>query len=347
MLAVMALCPASAMFNKDHCLYFYEMATKPIFHFNPKTMTYQRIDNKIRYKIRQFGSYLLTSVLSGLACFVAFVMLFDSPREKILRSEKAQLEAQYEYVNKQLVQIQEVLTDIQQRDDNLYRVVVQSEPIPYEVRNLQYGTGVKYEDLRKRTSSDIAMSTTKQIDQIKRQLYEQSKSFDEIVESAKNKEERLLCTPAIQPVLNKDMKRMASGYGMRIDPIYKTPKFHAGMDFSGEHRAEIFATGKGVIEFTGWKQGYGNTVIIDHGFGYKTLYAHLDGFKLKRGNKVTRGDVIAYMGNTGKSTGTHLHYEVRYKDKVVDPRNFYFMDLSPEEYDKMVRLSSNNGNVFD
>ncbi len=175
----------------------------------------------------------------------------------------------------------------------------------------------------------------------------QSHSFDEIVDLAKNKEERLLCMPAIQPVLNKDLKRVASGYGMRIDPIYKTPKFHGGMDFTGALDTEIFATGKGVIEAAGWMQGYGNTVIVNHGFNYKTLYAHLNKFKVKKGAKVSRGDVIGFMGTTGKSTGVHLHYEVQYKGKQTNPQNYYFMDLSPEEYDQMVQLSSNYGHVFD
>ncbi|HOI27440.1 MAG: M23 family metallopeptidase [Paludibacteraceae bacterium] len=319
---------------------------KPKFHYNPITLTYERIDNTIKHKLKKIGSHAITSILSGLACFVAFVLLINSPRERILKSEKAQLEAQYEILNNQLDQVQETLTDIEQRDNNLYRVVVQADPIPSDIRNGNNQSS-RYEDLRKKTNSELAVITTKRIDQIRRQVYVQSNSFDEIVNMAKNKEEMLLCMPAIQPVLNKDLNRMASGYGIRIDPIYKTPKFHAGMDFSGDRGTEIYATGKGVIEFKGWKQGYGNAVIINHGFGYKTLYAHLDKFKLRQGARVNRGDVIAYMGNTGKSTGNHLHYEVHYKGKVTDPRNYYYLDLNPEEYDKMVQLSSNYGNVFD
>ena len=319
---------------------------KPKFHFNPKTLTYERIDNTIRHKIKRLGSHLITSVLSGLACFIAFVMLFDSPRERVLRSENAQLEAQYQFVNNQLDQIQDVLTDMQQRDDNLYRVVVQAEPISSTIRNARSESS-QYEDLRKKTNSELAVSTTKKLNSIRRQLYIQSHSFDEIVYLAKNKEERLLSMPAIQPVLNKDLKRLASGYGIRIDPIYKTPKLHTGMDFSGANNTEIYATGKGTVEFTGWVHGYGNTIIIDHGFNYKTLYGHLNKFKVKKGHKVNRGDIIAFMGSTGKSTGVHLHYEVHYRNKPVNPQNYYFMDLSPEEYDKMVQLSSNYGNVFD
>ena len=319
---------------------------KPKFHFNPKTLTYERIDNTIRHKIKKLGAHLITSILSGLACFVAFAMLFDSPRERVLRSENAQLEAQYEFINSQLGQIQEVLTDLQQRDDNLYRVIVQAEPIASSIRSARSEPSL-YNDLRKKTNSELAVSTTKKLNSIRRQLYIQSLSFDEIVDMAKNKEERLLCMPAIQPVLNKDLKRMASGWGMRIDPIYKTPKFHTGMDFTGSMNTEIYATGKGTVEFVGWMQGYGNAILIDHGFNYKTLYGHLNKFIVKKGNKVNRGDVIATMGTTGKSTGVHLHYEVHYKNKPTNPQNYYFMDLGPEEYDQMVQLSSNYGNVFD
>ncbi|MDR1730143.1 MAG: M23 family metallopeptidase [Prevotellaceae bacterium] len=319
---------------------------KAKFHFNPKTLTYERIDNTIRHKIKKLGSHLITSILSGLACFVAFAMLFESPREKMLRSENAQLEAQYEFLYSQLDQIQEVMTDMQQRDDNLYRVIVQAEPVASSIRN-SITESSSYRDLRRKTNSELAVSTTQKLSSIRRQLYVQSHSFDEIVDLAKNKEERLLCMPAIQPVLNKDLKRVASGYGTRIDPIYKTPKFHAGMDFTGAPDTEIFATGKGVVEAVGWMQGYGNTVIVNHGFNYKTLYAHLNKFKVKKGAKVNRGDVVGLMGNTGKSTGVHLHYEVQYKGKQTNPQNYYFMDLNPEEYDQMVQLSSNYGHVFD
>ncbi|MCQ2194534.1 MAG: M23 family metallopeptidase [Paludibacteraceae bacterium] len=321
------------------------MAKKEKFQYNPITLTFERIDNTIKHKLMKFSYHLLSSSLTGLALFVAFVLIFPSPRERILRTERAQLETQYELLNKQLDQIQEVLTDMQQRDDNLYRVVVQAEPIPSDVRTMI--NEEKYDDFHKKSNSDLAYTTSKKMDAIRRQLYIQTNSFDEIVNLAKNKEEMLLCTPSIQPVLNKDLNRMASGYGVRIDPIYHTPKFHAGMDFSGDRGTEIYATAKGVIEFKGWKQGYGNCIIVDHGFGYKTLYAHMDNFKAKQGAKVNRGDVIGFMGSTGKSTGNHLHYEVHYKGKPTDPRNYYFMDLNPEEYDKMVQLSSNYGNVFD
>lgn len=321
---------------------------KAKYQFNPKTLSFERVDNTIRHWANWFLSHLLTGVLTGLACFIIFALFIESPREKRLRSEREQLEAQYEILNAQLDEVQSVLTDIQQRDDNLYRLIVQADPVGKGIR-MGSGDQNKYKDLRARTNSEIASSTAATMDRIRRQLFVQSTSFDEVVNLARNKEDMLLCIPAIQPVMNKNLKRMASGYGYRIDPIYKTPKFHAGMDFSGEIGTNIFATGKGVIDFRGWMQGYGNVVIVDHGYGYKTLYGHLNSFvnNLRVGSPVVRGQVIAYMGNTGKSTGPHVHYEVRYKGKVVDPRNYYYMDLSPKQYDEMIQIVSNNGNIFD
>ncbi len=318
--------------------------SKAKFQFNPKTLSFERIDNTIRHKLSNFMSHIFSGLFIGIAFFAIFFLFLRSK----LESKNNQLETQYRILNSQLEEIQEVLTDIQLRDDQMYRVILQAEPIDSKIRRGNYQSG-NYIDLQDQTNMEIAVSTTKKIDEIRRQLYIQSVSFDEVVNMIKNKEEMLQCIPAIQPVMNKDLRRMASGYGMRIDPIYKTPKFHAGMDFSGDTGTEIFATGDGVVEFQGWQQGYGNTVIINHGYGYKTLYAHLNGFVSKQrvGKKVKRGDVIAYMGNTGKSTGPHLHYEVHYRGKVTDPRNHYYMDLSPEQYDEMIQITSNSGQVFD
>ncbi len=322
--------------------------SKARFQFNPKTLSFERIDNTIKHRFTYLFSHLVSGLLIGLAFFVLFALFINSPRERDLKSRNAELEAQFELVSTQLDEIQEILTDIEQRDDQLYRVVVQADPLSSNIRRTSLSQG-KYSKIRQKTNSEIAAAATAQIDEVRRRLYLQSISFDEVTEMVRNKEDMLLCIPGIQPVKNKDLKRMASGYGFRIDPIYKTQKFHAGMDFSGEIGTEIYATGKATVEFRGWKQGYGNCVILDHGYGYKTLYAHLNGFvkTQKIGSKVNRGEVIAYMGNTGKSTGPHLHYEVHYKDKATDPRNFYYIDLSPEQYDEMIQIVSNNGNVYD
>ena len=185
------------------------------------------------------------------------------------------------------------------------------------------------------------------MDDLEKRIYEQSKSYDELVKATKNQSKRMACIPAIQPVLNEDLKRMASGYGWRVDPVYHVRRFHSGMDFTAPTGTEVMATGNGTVEFVGWKQGYGNTVIVNHGFGYQTLYAHLSKQLCQEGQKVSRGDIIAEVGSTGKSTGAHLHYEVRVQGSPQDPSNYYFYDLSPEQYDQMLRLNQNAGDMLD
>jgi len=197
-------------------------------------------------------------------------------------------------------------------------------------------------------NSDIVINVKKQLDKIMKKIYVQSVSYDEVIDLAKNKEEMLSHLPAIMPIANKDLKRTASGWGYRFHPIYKIRKFHYGMDFTSPRGTEIYATADGVVSrVQSIKRGYGNNVIIDHGYGYKTLYGHMSKFNVIEGQKVKRGDVIGYVGNTGTSTGPHLHYEVHHNDKKVNPMNYYFNDLSADEYDKMIEISQNSGQTFD
>ena len=226
------------------------------------------------------------------------------------------------------------------------RVIFQADPIPDDVRHAHYNSQ-RYEELLALPSSEIMVNTSFLVDDLAKQIYIQSQSYDQLVDLVKTNETKLKHVPAIQPVLNKDLTRVASGYGRRIDPVYRTPKMHHGMDFTAPIGTDIYATGNGKVTFAGWKQGYGNTLIIDHGFGYETLYAHCSKLLAKVGQKVTRGEVVALVGNSGKSTGPHLHYEVHYKEKPVNPMNFYFLDLSPEEYDMMIQLAANAGQVMD
>ena len=225
---------------------------------------------------------------------------------------------QYKLLSKQISDLQDVINNMQQRDDNLYRVIFQADPIPDDVRHSHFNAQ-RYEELSDLSSSDIMINTSFMIDDLAKQVYIQSKSYDQLVDLVKTNETKLRHVPAIQPVLNKDLTRVASGYGRRIDPVYRTPKMHYGMDFTAPTGTDIYATGNGKVTFAGWKQGYGNTVVIDHGFGYETLYAHCSKLLVKVGQKVSRGDIIALVGNSGKSTGPHLHYEVHYKEKPVNP----------------------------
>ena len=320
---------------------------KKKYKINPETLAMEQVEHGFRYWLRQTGIYILAGIVLGVGFLYLFLMFFPSPREKQLLREKATMESQLEVLNSQVDQMQVVMTDLQQRDDNLYRVLFGAEPIPLSVRQGAQRKIDYYEQLAKMTNSELAADLTLKVDLLEKEIYVQAKSYDEVAQMAKEQEIRMENIPAIQPVMNKDLKRVASGYGMRIDPVYHVRKFHQGMDFTAPTGTEIFATGNARVEFTGWKQGYGNTVILDHGYGYKTLYAHLYKSLVRKGQKVRRSDIIALVGNTGKSTGPHLHYEVRLNGKPVDPRNYYFYDLSPEEYDQMIQLSNNFGQMLD
>lgn len=317
------------------------------FRLNPNTLAMEQVEHDVKYWLRQTGIYILAGIVLGILFLFLFLTFFPSPREKQLQREKENLQSQLEMLNRQVDQMQLVMTDLQQRDDNLYRVLFGAEPIPLSIRQ---GTQRKisyYEEIAQMTNNQLSADLTLKVDLLEKEMYIQSKSYDDVLEMAKNQEIRMENIPAIQPVLNKDLTRVASGYGMRVDPVYHVRKFHQGMDFTAPTGTEVFATGNATVKFSGWKQGYGNTLILDHGFGYETVYAHLYKSLVRKGQKVRRSDIIALVGNTGKSTGPHLHYEVRLNGRPVDPRNYYFYDLSPEEYDQMIQLSNNFGQMLD
>ena len=318
------------------------------YYYDTKTLSYKPIESTGIDKLKKFIGYLTSSAILAFFTLLIFFQYFDSPKEKRLKGEINHLLSQYEIINNDLEKIELVLDDIQKRDDNIYRTIFEADPIPTSIRKQGFGGVNRYKKLSGYSNSDLIINTSKKIDQLTKQLYLQSKSFDEIIELAKNKSKMLASIPAIQPVANKDLKRMTSGYGYRIHPIYKTRKMHYGMDYSAKVGTEIYATGDGVVsKVKRSKRGYGNYVKINHGFGYETLYAHMSKYIVKKGQKVKRGEVIGYVGNTGISTAPHLHYEVRKDNKKINPVNFYFNDLTPEEYEKMLELASQPNQSFD
>lgn len=286
-------------------------------------------------------------VFASIILFVAYTF-FDSPKEIALKRENEQLKLQYTVINNDVAQIKDVLSNIIHRDNNIYRVIFEAEPISKDVREAGVGGVNRYIGLEGYEFSELIINTRKTIDNISQKLYIQSKSFDEIVELAKQKEVLLQSIPAIQPIPNEDLTRVASGFGYRIHPIHKIRKMHTGMDFTAPTGTHIYATGDGVVEsVTSSKRGYGNHIVIKHRFGYKTRYAHMSKFNAKEGQHVKRGDIIGYVGNTGSSTGPHLHYEIEKDNKKVNPYNYYFNDLTPEEFDRMIELSSSANQSFD
>ena len=320
---------------------------KTYYLYNPSTLDYERVYPTVRDRVKVILHHLSTGIVFGIATFFIMIKFVDSPKESQLEKENRLLETQYEVLDLRLENAMKILEDLKQRDENLYRAIFQAESIPESVRNSGFGGTNRYKQLMELTNSELAISTTKKMDILRKQLYVQSNSLEELIEIGKNQKERAKCIPAIQPISNKDLKRTASGYGMRIDPIYRVPRFHSGMDFSAKIGTDIYATGDGKVTMAGWKQGYGNCVMIKHGYGYETLYGHMNKFKVRVGQNVKRGEVIGTVGNTGKSTGPHLHYEVIVKGKYDNPSKYYFMDLTPEEYDKMIQIAENHGQVMD
>jgi len=318
------------------------------YYYDTKTLSYKRIELSGLNKLKRLFYFLICSTFTGLIMVIIFFQFFDSPKEKRLNREIDTLISQYVIVDDKLRQVELVLDDVQNRDDNIYRIIFEADPIPKSIRKAGYGGVNRYENLKGFNNSELLINTSKKVDQISKQLYIQSKSFDDIIELVKNKADMLASLPAIQPVSNKNLSRMASGYGYRIHPIYKTRKLHAGMDFSAKSGTPIYATGDGKIsKVRRSRRGYGNHVIIDHGYGYKTLYAHMKKYAVKKGQKVKRGEIIGYVGSTGTSVAPHLHYEVHKDGKKINPVNFYFNDLNAEEYEKMLEISSQNNQSFD
>jgi hypothetical protein len=318
------------------------------YKYNPNTLNYEKIQLTLRDRFKTLAVYVLVGLFfAGIIIFVAYTFI-DSPKELNLKRENEQLKQQYALLNKDIDRLETVISDIERRDDDIYRVIFEAEPISDGVRRSGVGGVNRYAHLKGFSNSDLVVETSRRLDQVAKRLYIQSKSFDEVIKMAMNKEALLAAIPAIQPVANKDLKRLASGYGYRIDPIYKVRKMHWGTDFSAPLGTEIFATGDGRVDkVVNDRGGYGKHVLIDHGFGYQTLYGHMSQINVKRGQKLKRGDVIGLIGNTGKSTAPHLHYEVIKDDKKVNPANFFFNDLTPEEYDLMLEISSNANQSFD
>lgn len=318
------------------------------YKYNPGTLSYEREEVSVTSRLYKTLGFLASSLVVGGIFFAVFYFNFDSPKEKELVRENAQWRLQYNIINNRIAEMEKVLGNIEDRDDNIYRVIFEAEPIPSDVRKAGFGGSDRYKGLMGFNNSGEIVKTTKHLDKLSKQVYIQSKSLDDVYEMARNKEKMLASIPAIMPVAGKDLKRVASGYGMRLHPILKIRKMHTGMDFTSPTGTDIYATGDGVVvELKNSRSGYGKHIIIDHGYGYKTLYAHMVKINVRKGQKIKRGDIIGFVGNTGLSKGPHLHYEVIKNGKKINPANFYSNDLSPEEYEKMLEISSTINQSFD
>ncbi|PWL27696.1 MAG: peptidase M23 [Fluviicola sp. XM-24bin1] len=321
---------------------------KQHFKYNPKTLSYEEVKVSFGRKVFRVVLWLAPNILVAVLLAFIFTRQVDSPKNQEMQEELARQEREIKRLNKDMDDFTEALKAVQGRDEEMYRKALHAKAFPEELRMMGTGGSDRYAYLSDLPNSELLKSTSKKLDALERMLYAQSMSFDELAKLVQQKEQMVLCIPSIQPVRNSELKRPIGGYGIRIDPIYRTRMMHSGLDFTADRGTEVYATGDGVVvkvESKRW--GYGKSIIIDHGFGYKTLYAHLSKFEVKEGQKIKRGELIGLIGSTGKSTGPHLHYEVIKDGVKVNPIGYFHSDLTPEQYEQMLEMSENSHEAMD
>jgi len=317
------------------------------YYYDSETLSYRKVTRKKGRTITFSFLFLSAAALFGFFSYVLVSSYVDSPKEKALKRENENLKLNYTYLNERVNLAEKVMQNLADRDENIYRVHFEANPVSEAQRKAGFGGINRYKNLEGSENSELIIASTKNIDKLTKEIEVQSRSLDEIEKLAANKEELLKAIPAIQPVQNKDLKRMASGYGMRMHPILKYRKMHHGMDFTAPKNTPIYATGDGKVIKASRASGFGKVVYIDHGFGYVTKYGHMNKFNTRKGKKVKRGDIIGYVGNTGLSSGPHLHYEVHKNGRPINPVNFYHGDLTPEEYEIMLEKASQENQSLD
>ena len=324
--------------------------TKVKYYYDPDTLSYRKIEPKKSKKYRNILLFMLASALFGFLGLVLLLNtnLFNTPRELALQREVNNYELRYELLNRKMDQIEQVLANIEDRDNNIYRIYFEANPIPEEQRRAGFGGVNRYKDLEGFNNSEMIIATTKRMEIIQKQMVIQSRSLDEITKLAAEKEKLLAAIPAIQPIRNQDMTRMASGYGWRSDPFTKARKMHWGMDFTAPRGTPVFASGDGVVSRADNNaSGYGKHIRVEHGYGYMSLYGHLSKYNVKPGQHVKRGDLIGFVGSTGRSEAPHLHYEVWKDGEKINPINFYYGSLTAEEFENMLKIANQENQSLD
>ena len=320
--------------------------TKVKYYYDPDTLSYRKIEPKKSRKYRNIALFVIASALFGFMGLMLLLNtnLLNTPRELALQREVNNFELRFELLNRKMDQMEQVLANIEDRDNNIYRLYFEANPIPEEQRRAGFGGVNRYRDLEGFNNSDMIIATTRRMEIIQKEMVIQSKSLDEITKLAAEKEELLAAIPAIQPINNDNLTRMASGYGWRSDPFTKARKMHWGMDFTAPRGTPIYASGDGTVtRADNNASGYGKHIRIDHGYGYMSLYAHLSKYNVRRGQQVKRGDLIGFVGSTGRSEAPHLHYEVWKDGDRINPINFYYGSLTAEEFDNMlIRANQEN-----
>ena len=315
--------------------------SKVKYYYDPESLSYRKIERKKKTTIKYASMFILASALFGFMFVFIASQFVESPKEKAYKRELQNAQLQFQLLNRKMDQAETVLTNVADRDNNIYRVYFEANPIPDEQRKAGFGGINRYKNLEGFDNSELIIASSKRLDILQKQIVVQSKSLDEIAKLAEDKEKLLVAIPAIQPVKNEDLKRMASGYGMRSDPFTKIRKMHWGMDFSAPKGTPVYATGAGVVVRADDRAtGYGNHIEIDHGYGYTSLYAHLYKYNVKKNQKVRRGELIGFVGSTGRSEAPHCHYEVHKDGERINPINFYYGSLTAEEFNILLEHAS-------
>jgi len=324
--------------------------SKVKYYYDQETLSYRPVKATSKNRISNIVLFVLSSFFFGVTCLLILLNsdVINTPSEIVQKRTLKNYELQFDILNKKLTQLEAVVSNVEERDNNLYRVYFEASPIPEEQRRAGFGGVNRYKDLEGYDNSDLVINTAKRLDILTKQTVVQSRSLDEIERLAANKAALIEAIPTIQPVKNKDLTRIASGFGYRSDPFTKARKMHFGMDFTAKRGTPVYATGNGVVKRADSRSsGFGKHIRIDHGFGYISLYAHLSKYNVRRGQKVKRGDIIGYVGNTGRSAGPHLHYEIIKDNKKINPLNFYYGNLSPEEFEALLTQSKQENQSLD
>lgn len=320
------------------------MSRKKIYYrYNPLSDSYERVYPSRREKIVTVAKNVFEAIVIVAVVFSLLYYWIDLPREKLLIMENQELKSELKDTGRRLNEAIRVMDNLAERDNSFYRVILQADPLSVSQRI----SGHENFAYLKKTDSELIRDIDTKIDQLERMIVSQSRSYDDLADMVADSKRRIEHIPSVQPISEKDMTQMASGFSYRVDPVYGTMKFHEGMDFAAQIGTPVYATGDGVVYEADWKSGYGNLIEIDHGYDYHTRYAHLSEILVRPGQSVRRGDLIGKVGNTGKSTGPHLHYEVRYKGEPKNPVNYYYRDLTPEEYAELIRRAETAANVMD
>lgn len=318
------------------------------YYYNTNSLRYEKLETPLRVKLLRVFGFMAAAIVTALFISYAAFQFIGSPKEKILQQQNRELRENYKDLEADLLSIQSELRELEKRDNDVYRAIFEANPIPDSARARELAIKKEVETVEKLRENQLISSINEIMNNIKSRMHAQQRSFDEVDQLVKNKEKLLSHTPAIQPVSNKDLNRIASGFGYRIDPVYKTTKLHAGLDFAAPQGTPIYATADGTISLAGNSgDGYGNHVIINHGYGYETLYGHMVRVKTTVGRAVKRGEIIGYVGSTGKSTGPHCHYEVHKNGNKIDPIYFFYNDLTPEQFDLILKKAAASNQSFD